>query len=245
MEIKPFGQSALQFRYDELKSCPTYVYLLEKKTAFYLLDTFCGSASMAAVLERVRAKPEKPLIVINTHSHWDHVWGNCSFPDSRIIAHERCRAILEQDWEEPFAAYGTQVMGRADKRLPDWTFSERLCFPEDGIELFYSPGHTSDSLSLYDHEERILYAGDNLEKPLIYVESPDLAAYIVTLRHYLDLLPQRITAGHTAELTLQDIADTLDYLENLQAGRPVTFECANKRRIHEQNLQTIHAGFAG
>jgi len=33
--------------------------------------------------------------IINTHHHADHTWGNCFFPGTTILAHERCRTKLE------------------------------------------------------------------------------------------------------------------------------------------------------
>lgn len=100
--------------------------------------------------------------MVNTHFHWDHVWGNCAFA-AEVIGHEQCRTLLEENWEAQLDKQKKFLRGRVERRLPTITFEQRLCFPEERIELFYSLGHTRDSISLYDQEERILYVGDNLD----------------------------------------------------------------------------------
>jgi glyoxylase-like metal-dependent hydrolase (beta-lactamase superfamily II) len=41
-------------------------------------------------------------------------------------------------------------------------FEENISFPNDGIEIFHTPGHSIDSISIYDKKDQILYAGDNI-----------------------------------------------------------------------------------
>jgi ankyrin repeat protein/glyoxylase-like metal-dependent hydrolase (beta-lactamase superfamily II) len=48
--------------------------------------------------------------VINTHWHWDHAWGNQAFPETTIIGHEACPAMMERDRE--YAAARVQNMKR-------------------------------------------------------------------------------------------------------------------------------------
>ena len=44
----------------------------------YIIDTGLGSGSVAPILEYI-GSDTKPIIVVNTHYHWDHVWGNWVF----------------------------------------------------------------------------------------------------------------------------------------------------------------------
>lgn len=41
-------------------------------------------------------------------------------------------------------------------------FEGSLCFPGDGISIFHTPGHSADSISIYDAVEKVLYTGDNI-----------------------------------------------------------------------------------
>lgn len=238
MDVKKLGRRATVFQFTEIESYSTYVYLIETEKRFFLIDTFCGAGSMAPIREMLDSSC-KEVIVINTHFHWDHVWGNCSFRDKTIVGHEKCRSLLAQRWEEQLEKNGRYRAGRADKTLPNLTFTDRLFFVEDGIELFSSPGHTEDSISVYDHEEKILYVGDNLEKPLIYVESPEIGGYLATLETYRKVHPRMLAAGHTLALTEADIENTIDYLKGLSEGGEPVFQSEYEKEIHAQNLRMV------
>lgn len=239
MKINRLNSYSTAFTYDDLESYLTSAFLIEKEK-FYLIDTFCGPESMLPILEEIeKASPKKEVVVINTHFHWDHVWGNCSFSSYGIIAHEKCRKLLHESWEAQLSKNEKYIMGPVEKKLPNITFEEKMVFHTDGIELFHSPGHTEDSISIFDHENQFLYVGDNLEKPIIYVENKDISTYIETLKKYLEYKPKRIIASHTLDITEQDLYKTINYLEKLLNGQEVLFKTEYENKIHEQNLKTI------
>mgnify|MGYP000884136544 FL=1 len=216
----------------------TFVYLVETKKKVFIVDTFCGSLSMEPILVDLEKMIGKKAIIVNTHFHWDHVWGNCAFSEE-IISHGKCRAYLDRYWEKQIEAHKKQIRGRTEKKLPTITFSDRFCYPEEGIELFYSPGHTDDSISLFDHDDKLLYAGDNLEKPLIYVEDNDLETYIKTLEKYIAFSPKMIMAGHSMGLTGEDLLGAIDYLRRLGAGEEMVFTTEYERSVHENNKRVL------
>ena len=53
---------------------PTNLGLILGEKRNYLIDTALGTNSVAPVINYI-GKTEKPLVVINTHAHLDHVWG--------------------------------------------------------------------------------------------------------------------------------------------------------------------------
>ena len=240
MKIEKISKNTTMFTFDSIESYLTSVFLIEKESKIYIIDTFCGSDSMIPILNMLNNDlDKKEVVVINTHFHWDHVWGNCSFKGNNIISHKLCRKLLDELWEEQINKNMKYICGKAEKCLPNITFDERITFENDGIELFYSPGHTEDSISIFDHEEKILYVGDNLEKPLIYVESNDIPTYIRTLENYLRYNPKKIMAGHTSNLTEEDIFNTIKYLKDLQIGKEMHFESEYTKTVHKQNLSYI------
>ncbi|WP_097025963.1 MBL fold metallo-hydrolase [Clostridium peptidivorans] len=241
MEIKQISGKSTAYVYDDIENYLTSVFLIEKKSKIYLIDTFCGSNSIKPIINEInKISQHKEVIVINTHFHWDHVWGNCSFKGRNIISHEMCRKLLDKFWEEQINKNSEYIFGEAEKHLPNITFKEKIIFEDDGIELFYSPGHTIDSISIFDHEEKILYVGDNLEKPIIYVESDDVDTYINTLKNYLSYNPKKIVASHTLEITKEDLLNTIKYLKSLQVNEEVKFESEYERKIHKENLKIVH-----
>jgi hydroxyacylglutathione hydrolase len=108
------------------------------------------------------AVKEKELtidIIINTHCHVDHIYGNQYFPEAKIYAHEL---------DAPDIETGSQ------KTLWFWGFKTPLKFPVDTflkegdiiktenyrLEVVCTPGHTEGSISLYEPEKKIMFTGD-------------------------------------------------------------------------------------
>ena len=127
----------------------------------YVIDTGFGSEHAKAILEYI-SDDHKPIIVINTHSHYDHIWGNWCFGKSLIISHRSCRELADKQWDSIFNEKGENKVGEVHKCLPNMTFEGSLHFPEDDIEIFHSPGHSIDSISVYDAVDKVLYAGDSI-----------------------------------------------------------------------------------
>jgi len=64
-----------------------------------VFDTNGTPAASAAVLREIRALTDMPVrYVVNSHWHWDHWYGTetyqKAFPDLRIVAHEKTRAMM-------------------------------------------------------------------------------------------------------------------------------------------------------
>lgn len=240
MEIKQINRDTTAYVYDDIDNYITNVFLIERKNKVFIIDTFCGSESMEPVLKKLSEIPkEKERIVINTHAHWDHFWGNCSFKGENIISHELCKDLMDQSWDEQIKKNGRYILGQAVKYLPNITFSEKMIFHDEQIELFYSPGHTSDSISIFDWKEQILYTGDNLEKPIIHVEERDVDLYIKTLENYLTYDSKKIISSHTLYLTEEDVQNSISYLKDLSSCKEMHFEREHVEEIHLKNLRVL------
>src|SRR5215471_7592095 len=64
-----------------------------------VFDTNGTPAASAAVLAQIRTLTDRPVrYVVNSHWHWDHWYGTetylQAFPDLRIVAHEKTRALM-------------------------------------------------------------------------------------------------------------------------------------------------------
>jgi len=129
----------------------------------YIIDTGTGSGSVAPVLEYL-ANSAKPVIVINTHCHWDHIFGNHVFKNCPIIAHTTCRDMIPigEKWDDAIKQLSDSIDGEVYRHPPNLTFESHLHFPEDGISIFHTPGHSADCISIYDSIDKVLYAGDNI-----------------------------------------------------------------------------------
>ncbi|MGO4435956.1 MBL fold metallo-hydrolase, partial [Paenarthrobacter sp. RAF9] len=65
-----------------------------------VIDTGCGPRQGREILDAVREKTQLPLVVVNTHAHYDHFFGNAVFADDGVTefwAHANCAAAIEKD----------------------------------------------------------------------------------------------------------------------------------------------------
>ncbi|MZP31092.1 MBL fold metallo-hydrolase [Heliobacterium undosum] len=141
-----------------------------------IVDTMELPSRMEPIQSYLREKGREthPLWVINSHHHWDHVWGNSAFSGCPIIAHEFCRRRLESGGEEVLEQYRAKDKryGEVSLVLPGITFTDRMLL-RDGdcrVDLLHFPGHTDDSLLVYLPGEGLLLAGDSLEDPFPMLE---------------------------------------------------------------------------
>lgn len=231
------------YTFDTTKDYVTNVYVIERDNALFVIDTHCGPVSMKGVMAN-HDLTDKRVYVINTHYHWDHIWGNCYFDSAQIIAHEQCKIWIEDKWQEQlqsnsaYAELGLQ-MKLPNRLLGNDTGVDTIEFQDDGIRIFLSPGHTRDSISVYDTKEDILIVGDNLEQPLVYVEDPDLGCYIGTVEAYLEMRASIVTASHTTILSEDDILEILGYLNNLRNGIDMTFDTTYEMAVHQSNIRSL------
>lgn len=241
MEKIVLNSTTTIFNYDDIKGYETCVVLINKPNRFYLIDTFCGPDSMIPILEEISKEPDKEVVVINTHFHWDHIWGNCAFAGCTIVASEKTYSRMDSSFDDQYRKNMIYKKGDVVKVLPNKTFDDTIIYPDDGIDVFYSPGHTCDSISIYDKETKTLYVGDNVEKPLIYVEDKALERYIETLGKYKAMYPSVIVGAHTIHLTVQDIDRTIAYLEDIRNGISRHFDEESTNQLHAMNLAFIRS----
>ncbi|MDF2989468.1 MAG: Zn-dependent hydrolase [Eubacterium sp.] len=186
------------------------MYLILGKKYNFLIDTGLGSLCIEPVMEYIKNQ-SKPLFVINTHYHWDHIWGNSSLKNCSIIAHKLCRDMIEKEWEVMMRKNGRFCYGNAEICLPDIVFDAEIYFPDEQIRIIHTPGHTIDSISVLDEKDRILYAGDNIGDTMDDI-LPSLNcerdAYLCTLMKYKELDFDLCLSGHNGILQ-KDVLDVI------------------------------------
>jgi glyoxylase-like metal-dependent hydrolase (beta-lactamase superfamily II) len=110
-----------------------------------------------AILDMIRTVTDKPVtMILNTHTHGDHVGSNMEFPlPVEIVAHANTKANMEK--MEPFQS-------DAGKRyLPSRTYQDTLTVlgGDDAIDLYYfGPGHTNGDSIVVFRNLRVAHTGD-------------------------------------------------------------------------------------
>ena len=109
------------------------------------------------ILEKIKSVTPKPVImVINTHTHGDHVGGNGAFTGAvEFIAHENCKASMEK-----MPAFQSE---EGKKFLPGKTYKDKLSLLNgaDKIDLYYfGRGHTSGDTFVVFPALKLMHSGD-------------------------------------------------------------------------------------
>lgn len=137
-----------------------------------LIDTAFGLGDSRAVIDEITGGKE--IIVVNTHDHFDHAFGNCRF--DRVYCHKKLVPLLEQQnehmWDYLFDAEGKSRWLQFEREdLPKFRPYE-IVGVENGhvfdlggyeIELINSGGHGGPGAAMFlDRQNRILFPGDNI-----------------------------------------------------------------------------------
>ncbi len=107
------------------------------------------------IMNQVRTVTDKPVtMIVNTHSHPDHIGSNEYFPVSvDVVAHENTRKWM---------AASPQVASNP-ATMPDRAFTDRMTLGsgDDRIELYYfGAGHTDGDAFIVFPARRAMAAGD-------------------------------------------------------------------------------------
>ena len=204
-----------------------------------IVDTFLGPSKMKQML-RLLPEPSSraPYIIVNTHYHFDHVWGNVAFLSSVRISTSLCYQMMKRHFEADKAANLSYWEPDNQLCLPNCLITSSITFSEAGIEVFPSPGHSEDGCSVFFRDERVLAVGDNLERPIPYLENRDWQKYLDTLDQYSSIQADTIIAGHGI-VTETDIETSKQYIRAWQAHQTEKYKVDPYKKIHEQNKLTL------
>lgn len=173
-----------------------------------LVDTGMGIRPLAP---RIETPDGKPLIVVATHIHLDHVGSLHEFP---LRAGPRMSAAHFDSMDDAVTyAYMFHTLEGAVTKLPapGWKAADYRIPPApltraldegDVVDLgdrqfrvLHLPGHSPDSIALFDEADGLFFAGDAIYDAMLIDDLPDSdrAAYRGTMRRLLDL---PVSIGH-------------------------------------------------
>lgn len=140
-----------------------------------LVDTRISHRQAAETLADLRTITQLPVrVVVNTHGHSDHCFGNHVFRPAEIWGHDRCVAMIRTTGERQRAGAAAALPDLAPELAevildpPDRTFAESVTIEIDpggrSVELLYlGRGHTDNDIVVRIPDAGVLFAGDLLE----------------------------------------------------------------------------------
>jgi cyclase len=164
----------------------------------FVVDTLMRPQDMHPVLDLLLDRGgSRHTVVVNTHHHWDHVYGNAAFPGDDIVAQRACPRLIQAQGSK--ADESVPLQPHEGVPLPNITFGDRLTFTdeEETVHLIHTPGHSEDSIVVFLAKARILMGGDTVEWPLPnFAQRDGIQAWVRSLRQLKQLPVDLIVPSH-------------------------------------------------
>ena len=138
-----------------------------------VIDTRSTNVHAREILADVRGLTRDPVtVVVDTHGHFDHVYGNHAFRPATIWAQARCVGFVERTGEQRRATIAreeTEIAGDLAEVVidpPDRTFEDEATIEVGGRAVglrFLGRGHTDHDAVITVPGTGVVWAGDLLE----------------------------------------------------------------------------------
>ena len=189
--------------YEPHQAEETISYLVVGEERALLFDTGMGNSDIKKVTVELT---NLPIIVLNSHTHNDHVGDNWEFStiyamDSDFTRQNARGSRVDAQTE----ITPDQICGALPTRFDSEDYATRpwkiTAYTHDGdrfdlggriLEVIATPGHTPDAISLFDHTNGLLFTGDTYYPAPIWLFRPetDLDAYAASIRRLAAFAPQ-------------------------------------------------------
>lgn len=141
----------------------TYILYDETKECI-IIDPGCYDNRERAELDGfIEDNKLKPVKLINTHCHLDHVFGNGFVADTytlKLEINKQDQPVLDS-YLMSAKMYG---LNAAPSPQPSVFLNEGdiISFGNSTLEILFTPGHSPGSITFYNREQQVMIAGDVL-----------------------------------------------------------------------------------
>lgn len=181
-EIVKVGDGIYQIKYYWLGIANVYMFLVVGEEKALLIDT---GYSITHALGYARQVTDKPLTVVCTHGHFDHIGGNADF-DTVYMSEKDWNTAKKEHSDYNYlngfithykeVSFAMRMLSKLPKIKQELEQSihiapcKYLALPETGyfdldgrkVSFIETPGHTQGSICLFDETTKTLFPGDML-----------------------------------------------------------------------------------
>ena len=186
----------------------TYIVSNENKECI-IFDPGMYSSQEEQILDTyIKTAGLKPIYLINTHCHIDHIFGNTYCSETyqlELQCHSLEKQILAMG-KTSAALYGLHYRESIEPTI-FLKENESIKLGEDSLKMFLTPGHSPGSLSFYSQKDGFVIAGDVLFSNSIGRSDLPLGNHetlIHSIKEHLLSLPDEtvVFSGHGPETTI-------------------------------------------
>jgi hydroxyacylglutathione hydrolase len=186
----------------------TYV-LYNDKDACCIIDPGCYFGNERHTLQEfIEEKKLAPQLLLNTHCHLDHVFGNKFIHDTYDLIlhlHEKEKPVLDfaptsgLTWGMPFENYRGELIFLKEDDI--------VKLGDDELKVLFTPGHSPGSICFYCEAQKFVIGGDVLFRQSIGrtdLPGGDFDTLISSIRNKLFVLPDDVIvySGHGEPTTI-------------------------------------------
>ncbi|OGK62163.1 hypothetical protein A2334_04900 [Candidatus Roizmanbacteria bacterium RIFOXYB2_FULL_38_10] len=186
-------------------------YLVIGKKQVLLFDTGMGIDNIRQAIKKIT---HLPILVVNSHTHFDHIGGNYQFDEIFLFDHEFSSQNAGNGFsqESMFGAFKKNSFVKrpprsfscAKYRIKPFMWTKKIV---DNYKLYidpfvftvlHTPGHSPDSICLYESNKKILFSGDTLYPGNIYLHlaESNLTDYLNSIKKLMKLSISIIFPAH-------------------------------------------------
>jgi glyoxylase-like metal-dependent hydrolase (beta-lactamase superfamily II) len=213
----------------------TISYLIVGEKKALLFDTGMGIGDLRKVTSGLT---HLPIIVLNSHSHNDHVGDNWQFPTIYGMDTDFTRTNARGSQKDaqaelsPDAICGSLPEGfdRKAYATRPWKITsyvhddDHIDLGGRSLEVLATPGHTPDAISLLDRTHGLLFTGDTYYPAPIWLYRPEtnLQAYAASIRRLSALAPtvKVVLGAHNVPVASPSVlARLVSAFDDVRAGK--------------------------
>jgi glyoxylase-like metal-dependent hydrolase (beta-lactamase superfamily II) len=155
IQIQKFSFNAFQVNtlvlFDETKEC-------------IIIDAACyEDEERKKLVEFIKNNELKPVKLINTHCHVDHILGcnfACEYFNIGLEIHKDGESFLENAVEHGMSfGFSIDTLVKPSNHIAD---EEIISFGKSNLKALHTPGHADGSICLYNEEQKFVIVGDVL-----------------------------------------------------------------------------------
>jgi len=202
---------------DEGREATGYLLIGEERAC--LIDTMNGYNDLSKV---VKDLTDKPVVVVNTHGHPDHIYGNPYF--DKAYMNEKDYELASIFIHDP---YFVEILEQEGGKMPPFENIQNgdvIDLGDKKLIVYETPGHTPGGVVLLCPEERVLFTGDSINHHLWMQleECGSIVDYIQVLENvrFLENEADYILHGHAQGFDdISLISSLIDGLKEIVAGK--------------------------